>query len=140
MAFDVDLAGLEASGCKTEVCGNRTRMLEACGIIDACLVGQCSDKANPGCTHQALTDHIGVGHMTSAVIQFTEAVIKYQAGIQQWQSRFGQCHIGLDDVTHRGIERTVTELGRQLDTEHLEQAPDLVFQVDAFTQYCFATG
>ena len=53
---------------------------------------------------------------------------------KRFTQRAGQrLKLGVDDVTHSSIERTMTELGWQLDTKHLEQASDLVFQIDTFT-------
>ena len=56
MPVDVDLTGLEAPRCETEVGGYRSGVFEAVWVINTRLVGQCGDKANPRCRHQTLTD------------------------------------------------------------------------------------
>jgi hypothetical protein len=52
----------------------------------------------------------------------------------------GQCRVGFDDSAHRYVEGTMTEFGWQLDTKYLEQATDLILQIDAFIQHCPAAG
>jgi hypothetical protein len=55
--------------------------LETSGIIDASLEGQCGDIADPGRSHQALTDSIPLGHFAGSVIEFTKGSIQHQPGL-----------------------------------------------------------
>ena len=140
MAIEVDLAGLEAPGRQAEVSGNGARSLEACRVVDAGLERQCSNEADTGCRHQALADRIVVGHVAGSVIEFPEGVVQHQPGVQHRQQRVRQCLVGLDQRPDLGVEPAMPEALWQFDAEDLEEAPDLLLEIDALGQHRLAAG
>ena len=92
--------------------GDGTGSFEATWIVDTGFEGQGRDEADARCTHQALADGIILRHMTSPVIEYPEAVVQHQPGLQHRQQGMREGLVSFDDVTHLSIESAVTELGR----------------------------
>ena len=54
-------------------------------IIDACFKGECGDKTNTGNAHEPDADCVGIRHLASAVIEYSESLVKNQPRLEQWQ-------------------------------------------------------
>ena len=78
--------------------------------------------------------------MPRPIVQLTERLVERQPGIEYRQQVSPKRAIRFDQRTDLGIERAVSELRRQLDAEHLEQATDLVLQVNALVEHGLAAG
>ena len=78
--------------------------------------------------------------MPRPIVQLTERLVERQPSIEYWQQVSPKRTIRFDQRTDLGIEGAVSELRRQLDAEHLEQATDLILQVNALVEHRLAAG
>ena len=85
MSVEIEFAGLEAPGCKSEVGRHSTRSIEARRIIDSGLESQRGDEADARRRHQALADRVGVCSLAGAIIEFAEGAVEHQPCVEHRQ-------------------------------------------------------
>ena len=54
-------------------------------IIDARFERECGDKTNTRYAHKSNTDRIGMRHLASTVIEYSESLVKNRPRLEQWQ-------------------------------------------------------
>src|SRR4029453_9710308 len=136
----IGLAGLITSRRQSEVGRHGARAFEPVGIIDCSLKGERRNNANARHAHQPLAEEIVPHNRLDLVVELQIGSIKHFSCVEQWQQSPTEHGFCFDLLADHGVVRAMRHLPGWPDTEHPEQAAELVFKVNTLLEYRLATG
>jgi len=107
------------------------RAPETGGVVDGGLEAQSGDLADARHAYEATADGVILRGVADAPVELDEGVEQHLPCLQHRQQRVAEPRIGLDGVADRAIKGAAGEPDRQLHPEDLEDAADLVLQINA---------